>query len=149
MNDIPIDNAPTPDAFTPDDSTFAPPLSSQESFNVPTPNQQLDPIYLPSQMATTPPDDPHPSATQQPTPPPPLTARQITPYGHVYSLTPNSFDPNSKTFIRIYIQNVNSLKVTSPSNTVGMTHFFQAVSTIQADIFMANETFLDTTKSTV
>ena len=140
----------TPTDFPPtDEFTYTPTAPSQESIDVPSPNQQLDPIYIPPQFATTPTDDLTPPPTPQPTPTPPLTARHITPYGHVYSTTPNSFDPNSKTFIRIFIQNVNSLQVTSPSNTGGMTNFFQAVSTIQADIFMANETFLDTTKSTV
>ena len=44
---------------------------------------------------------------------------------------------------------MNSLKVTSPRNTVGMTQFYEAASKMQANIFMANETCLDTTKSNV
>lgn len=131
---IPTTNVTEPPILTPDES----PLPTH-----------FDPIYAPPCDV---PDNDPPMMTPPATPPPPtriLTAQQITPYGHVYTSFPNTFLPPMKKFLRVYVQNVNSLKVTSSCHTEGLTQFYEAASTIQTDIFMANETFLDTTKSPV
>ena len=134
-------------------ASSTPPTIAHES-QILTPDEpplltHFDPIYVPP---CTNPDIDTPMMTPPATPPPPnriLTAQQITPYGHVYTSFPNAFLSPMKKFLQVYIQNVNSLKVTSSCHTEGLTQFYEAASTIQADIFMANETFLDTTKSPV
>ena len=124
-----------------------PPLLSPGESPLPT---HFDPIYAPPCSV---PDTDIPMMMTPDTPPPPpsrtLTAQQTASYGHVYTSFPKTFLPPMKKFPQVYVQNMNSFKVTSACHTDDLMQFYEAASTIQTDIFMANEMYLDTTKSPV
>ena len=73
-----------------------------------------------------------------------LKEDQLRPCGDYFRDQSNTFDPQDKKFIRIYYQNVNGLGVTS-NDATKLREFYEGAAEVGADIFMANETKIDTT----
>ena len=77
-----------------------------------------------------------------------LKADQLRPCGDYFRDQSNTFDPQDKKFIGIYYQNVNGLGIIS-NDATKLREFYEGAAKVGADIFMANETKIDTTNTRI